>query len=397
MRCCDISHPFLFFIAPIFFYKRTHNMRTRYWGYIFAAGIFFTVSLGFLLPEPDTLFAKQKGNAVNQMDLVQQGSVLYQKYCNMCHGDAGEGYRADRANALANQDFLVSASDEYILEGILRGRPGTPMSAWGITRGGILSRTDAEAILAFMRTWQQEPSVDLRNTTLNKGNAENGAKLYERWCAACHGKYGKGGTATKLDNPVFQETATDAFIRYAIENGRRGTQMKAYKNIFSSEDTDDVVAYLRTFNKDNGFKETEAAVIEELAQKIRETAVIHPENPPADFSLINDRFIAADAVYAAYTAGQSFIILDARPGSDYLRSHIKGAISIPFYDVENAVGLLPTDKWIVAYCACPHALSGKALDTLKAGGYDKIGILNEGFFYWLDKGYPSESRINSAR
>lgn len=343
------------------------------------------------------LYAGPAKNQQQPTDPAIKGAALYEKYCAMCHGDQGEGYRADRANALANQDFLVSASDDYIIDGILRGRPGTPMSAWGITKGGIFSRADAEALVALMRTWQEEPSVDLSNTSVNNGNAENGAKLYERWCAACHGKYGSGGDATKLDNPVFQETATDAFIRYAIANGRRGTQMKAYKDILSTHNTDDVVAYLRTFTTDDAFKETEAAVSEELAKTIREKAVIHRKNPPADFSLIDNRFIAADDVYAAYTAGQSFIILDARPASDYLRSHIKGAISIPFYDVENAVGLLPESYWIITYCACPHALSGKALDTLKAAGYDKVGILNEGFFYWLDKGYPSESSINSER
>lgn len=343
------------------------------------------------------LYAGPSKNSQQPTDPAKEGAVLYEKYCAMCHGDQGEGYRADRANALANQDFLVSASDDYIIDGILRGRPGTPMSAWGITRGGILSRADAEALVAFIRTWQKEPSVDLSNTALNKGNAENGAKLYERWCAACHGKYGSGGEATKLDNPVFQDTATDAFIRYAIENGRRGTRMKAYKDILSADDTEDVVAYLRALTTDDAFKETKAAVIEELAKTIREKAVIHPENPPADFSLIDNRFIAADDVYAAYTAGQSFIILDARPASDYLRSHIKGAISVPFYDVENAVGLLPEGYWIITYCACPHALSGKALDTLRAGGYDKVGILNEGVFYWIDKGYPYESSINSER
>ncbi len=328
-------------------------------------------------------------------DPAKKGAALYEKYCAMCHGDNGEGYRADRANALANQDFLVSASDDYIMEGILRGRPGTPMSAWGLSRGGIFSRADAEALLAFIRTWQKEPSVDLSNMPNSNGNPENGAKLYERWCATCHGKYGTGGDAIKLDNPVFQETATDAFIRYAIKNGRRNTQMRAYKNILSADDTDDVVAYLRTLDDDDAFTETQAVVNEELATIIRERAVIHPQNPPAEFSLIDDRFIAADDIYAAYKSGRSFIILDTRPASDYLRSHITGAISIPFYEVENAVGLLPKGFWIITYCACPHTLSGKALDTLKAAGYDKVGILNEGFFYWLDKGYPSETSINS--
>jgi cytochrome c oxidase cbb3-type subunit 3 len=268
------------------------------------------------------------------------------------------------------------------------------MSAWGKDKGGALSRTDAESILAFIRTWQKEASIQLKSMTV-EGNSENGAQVFERWCAACHGKYGTWGKAVKLGNPVFQQTATDAFIRYAIENGRRNTQMAAYKSILSAGDIDDVISYLRTLNSASTFQETSAEDIEELSNVIREKGVINQGSPPADFTLIDNRFVAADDVNAAYNAGQSFIIIDARPGSDYLRSHITGAISIPFYDIKSAAGLLPKDRWIITYCACPHALSGKAADILKAAGYDKVTILNEGFFYWIDQGYPSESSINS--
>jgi cytochrome c oxidase cbb3-type subunit 3/ubiquinol-cytochrome c reductase cytochrome c subunit len=344
--------------------------------------------------DPDALFADQAADEITPQNISEKGSALYENYCAMCHGPEGNGYLADEANALSNPDFLKSASDDYIIQGILRGRPGTAMSAWGKDKGGILSDEDAEAILAFIRTWQTEPPVKLNNAPL-KGDSENGIQEFERWCAACHGKYGEGGKAAQLKNQVFLETASDAFIRYTIENGRRNTQMSAYKNILSAGDIDDVISYLRTLNSVSMFQETSADDIEELSKVIAEKGVLNPKSPPADFNLIENRFVAADDIYAAYTAGQSFIIIDARPGSDYLRSHITGAISIPFYDIKSAAGLLPKDRWIITYCACPHALSGKAADTLKAAGYDKVAILNEGFFYWTDQGYPSESSINS--
>ena len=47
------------------------------------------------------------------------------------------------------------------------------------------------------------------------------------------------------------------------------------------------------------------------------------------------------------------MIVDARPYNDYLREHIKGAVSIPFYDMDKMVGKLPKDIWIITYCACP--------------------------------------------
>ncbi len=363
-------------------------------------GILISAALIYFEADPGFLYADQATVKTRQLNLAEKGSDLYGKYCSMCHGANGKGYLADEASALSNQDFLKSASDDYIIQGILRGRPGTPMSAWGKEQGGILTIEDAQAILSFFRTWQKEPSVDLSNAAANGkaengGNAENGAKLFEQWCAACHGKYGAGGKAIKLNNPIFLETASDNFIRYTIENGRRNTAMSAYKNILSATDTNDVVAYIRTLNADNSFKETVAVDNEELSKVIRERGVLNPGNPPADFSVIDNRFVAADDVYAAYKAEQSFIIIDARPTSDYLRSHITGAISIPFYDIKNAVGLLPKDIWLITYCVCPHALSGRAANQLKAADYDKVAILNEGFVFWQKKGYPSESSINS--
>ena len=49
---------------------------------------------------------------------------------------------------------------------------------------------------------------------------------------------------------------------------------------------------------------------------------------------------------------------------------------------------LPRDKWIVTYCGCPHAISGQAADTLLEAGFEKVGVLDEGFFVWQDLGYP---------
>jgi cytochrome c oxidase cbb3-type subunit III len=318
---------------------------------------------------------------------VEQGAALYTQYCAMCHGSDGEGYSADEANALANPDFLKSADDAYIAAGIVRGRPGTPMSAWGKEKGGPLGPAEVSAILAFMRSWQTEPSVDLGQAPVH-GDALKGAELYERWCAACHGKRGEGGQYLKLGNPIFLETAGDAFIRYAIDQGRRNTPMMAYRSILSPKEIDDVVAYVRSFQRPDRFEDTVAEVQEALSQVIQSRGVLHPGNPPAEFALIDGRYVPADDVYAAHQAKKSFIIVDARPGSDYLRSHIQGAISIPFYDMPSAVGLLPKNLWIITYCGCPHAISGKAADTLKGAGYDKVAVLDEGFFFWQEKEYP---------
>jgi cytochrome c oxidase cbb3-type subunit 3 len=115
--------------------------------------------------------------------------------------------------------------------------------------------------------------------------------------------------------------------------------------------------------------------------------LINPDGPPAVFTLIDDRFVPADDVYAAVEAGQRVIILDARAASDYLIGHINGAVSIPFYRIEEATLVLPHDTFIVVYCGCPHALSGRALDALRAAGFNLSAVLDEGYYYWRDHDY----------
>ena len=83
------------------------------------------------------------------------------------------------------------------------------------------------------------------------------------------------------------------------------------------------------------------------------------------------------------------ILLDARASSDWVLGHIPGAVPFPFYSVDELASNLPTDgTWIVAYCACPHAASGRVVDDLRARGFANTAVLDEGIYFWRDAGYP---------
>lgn len=319
----------------------------------------------------------------------QKGASLYGTYCSFCHGQKGQGYLADKAPALNNQNFLKSADNEYIYQAIMQGRPGTSMSAWGTAYGGVLTSRDAEAIVSYIRSWQREKSVNLNDIKVS-GNAENGAGVYQKHCASCHGTKETKGTAVELDNAVFQRTASDGFIQYAVLQGRPGTPMPPFESRLTGQEIDDVIAYIRTLKGENAPAEAGGSK-ENIVVSGSAVGVLNPGRELAAFSLSKNRYVSVDEVYKAYAAGKSFIILDARPHSDYLKEHITGAVSIPFYDVKNELGKLPKTIWIVTYCACPHAMAGRAADTLKAAGYNKVGVLDEGFLVWKDKGYPTQS------
>lgn len=205
------------------------------------------VALPVLLALPLSLLACQGGAS------TPNGAALYAKMCALCHGEQGEGYAAPGATALNNPDFLAVAGDEYLFENIARGRPGTRMSAWSKTHDGPLSDADVRALVAFIRQWQTEPSVDVSGVQVT-GDAQRGATLYAQQCAICHGEEGQGldtspaapQGAPSLNNPVFLETASDGFIRYAIAKGRRGTVMPAFEDTLTEQQIDDLAAFIRS-------------------------------------------------------------------------------------------------------------------------------------------------------
>lgn len=90
-----------------------------------------------------------------QADAVA-GAGLYADSCASCHGKNGEGAEGP---ALNNRVLLNAATDTYLVETISRGRRGTAMAAFAAasTTHATLSQQEIEAIVAFIRDWEEEP------------------------------------------------------------------------------------------------------------------------------------------------------------------------------------------------------------------------------------------------
>lgn len=313
--------------------------------------------------------------------LADRGKMLYGRYCDFCHGAEGHGYAADEAPALANDDLLAIASDEYLRDAILKGRPGTTMSAWGMGRGGPVGADDAAAIVVFLRGWQKRPNEKLEKRTV-EGDAARGEKLYAAQCAKCHGAKGTGGKYNALANPELLAAASDELLAYTIEHGRSGTPMPAFAQL-KKQDVDDLLTLLRTWQKAPDTKIDLPPKPGEL-----KNVVINPKGPdPTTFKEGAD-FIPVDAVKKEVDRGAAMIIVDARAAGDYSIMHVAGAVSVPFYTVNDYAAQIPKDRWILTYCACPHAASVKARDALRALGYKRVAVLDEGINVWRDRGYP---------
>jgi rhodanese-related sulfurtransferase/cytochrome c553 len=302
----------------------------------------------------------------------------YTRLCAPCHADDGTGYRADHAPSLVNQTFLESATDEFLRRSIIFGRPGTSMAAYGKALGGPLDDAAVTGLVAWVREKGPKPRV---LPTVPRGVATQGADLYQQYCKSCHGDAKTRGEGPHLANLQFLGAASDAFIKYAIAQGRPKTRMLAFGTVMTDDQLNNVVAYVRGL----GAAATEVALMPEPTGK--EPIVVNPKGAPPAWKPREDRYVPVDDVAAALKAGKRMVIIDARPPSDWRRVHIAGAVSIPYHDMAR-LSEVPKDAWVVAYCACPHHLSGVVADELKKRGHAHPLILDEGINVWHQRGYP---------
>lgn len=316
--------------------------------------------------------------------LAAQGRTLFVKYCALCHGQQAEGYAADNAPSLVSTTFQASASDDFLRAGISRGRPGTAMAGYSKAVGGPLEPMEIEAILAFLRA-NRPHAVDLP-TGPAVGDAVKGKVVYDTNCASCHGTPTQRVDAVHLANPVFLETASDAFLRYAIQNGRPGTRMAAWAGKLDARQVEDVIVYVRSLSQPT----PPPVVPPPLPPALPRTGpiVLNPKGKMPTFNLREDRFASLDEVKAALDKKQRIIIADARAPSDWLNLHITGSISTPYYDPKSLDDIPNDGTWVIAYCACPHHASGEVVDQLRKRGYKHTAVLDEGVFAWQHKGYP---------
>ena len=328
-------------------------------------------------------------------------SPEYARYCALCHGERGEGGAADHAPAIANGAYLRLASDDFLLQSIRRGHPGTPMSAFGTAAGGPLSDEGIRAIIAFLRAYQQEEPADVGvpadNAPLDPERVARARPVFHARCASCHGERGEGRTAPTLDNPVFHELASDGFLRRTISEGRPGTEMAAFAEVMPAEQVEDLVHFVRSLGAPNTASVTaHAGEDEQWAEREGDALVLNPEGRAPRFAPAN-AYVHAEQVKQALDQGRRLILFDARAVSDWRAGHLPGALPAPFYADDEALRRVPNDgTQIVVYCGCPHVAADRLAGRLRAAGYRRVAVIDEGFYHWRDQGYPLVNEPGAA-
>lgn len=312
----------------------------------------------------------------------------YQRYCALCHGNDREGYAADNAPSLRSHSLIASGGLSYLYSATYYGRPGTAMAAYGAQFGGPLEQSD---LINLVRWLAEESGVEAFLSLPREpimGDIRLGAELYERDCASCHGAEGEGLNAPALAHPMFLSSVSDAFIRHAIAYGREETPMIGYADLLDNEELDALTAFLRS--RASGWDAPNVAL---RSPPDVEEYILNPNGETPVFELREGRFVAAEAVEQALRLGQRMVLLDARAMSDWQRAHIPGAVPVPYYrEPERFIGDMPDDgTWVIVYCACPHAASGRVVDALRAHGISNTAIIDEGVIVWTQRGYPIQA------
>lgn len=178
-------------------------------------------------------------------------NALYGQNCAGCHGVDGKG---GAAIALANPVFLAIADDNVIRRIASSGVPGTPMSAFAQSSGGMLTEKQIDALVSGIRSWANPNVLGEQTPPPYKapapGDAQRGAGAYRTFCSSCHGADGRGGKkGSSIVNGSYLALVSDQQLRTIVIAGRPDLGSPDWRDDvqgqpMSPQDVSDIVAWL---------------------------------------------------------------------------------------------------------------------------------------------------------
>lgn len=187
---------------------------------------------------------------------LEAGQLIYLENCASCHGDFGEGGEnpgrtGDVIAPISTAEYLKTRDNATIRAVISQGQPNFGMSPFATTFGGPLDEDQIDALVAFIRSWEADPPVELPPDIPSNIVALSGVELYLEICAQCHGFSGGGETAPSLRAHEFRTSSTSQDIFDTIERGHEATDMIAWGAILSSEQILELVGYIEALPIDD--------------------------------------------------------------------------------------------------------------------------------------------------
>jgi len=186
---------------------------------------------------------------------VEVGQEIYSQSCASCHGEFGEGgpnpsRAGDIIFPISTAEYLKTRDDFTIRAIIAQGQPNYGMSPFGSSFGGPLEDEDVDAVVAFIRSWEADPPVELPpEIVIDVGETVllDTKQIYDQLCSQCHGLNGEGGIGLAFDDSQFHDTRTDSQLNSAINVGHDATSMIGWGDVFSADQIQKMVLLIRQF------------------------------------------------------------------------------------------------------------------------------------------------------
>jgi len=184
---------------------------------------------------------------------LEIGRQLFTTNCAPCHGDFGEGgpnptLRGDIIAPISTAEYLKTRDDFTLRAIIAQGQPNYGMSPFGSSFGGHLDDNEIDALVAFLRSWEDNPPVELPPEIVVEEISLSSADIYQDLCAQCHGSHGEGGLAPALANADFLAANTDEDLFNTINEGHAATAMIAWGEILSSKQIQQLILLIRAMD-----------------------------------------------------------------------------------------------------------------------------------------------------
>lgn len=229
-------------------------------------------------------------------DQVVDFNQLFGTHCVGCHGAGGE---RGPAPPLSDPLFRAGVSREELVRTITSGRRGTPMPGFAPEAGGTLTTAQIEVLIAEIKgtpyrvdraetengvelrvvpdpagptpawgalpgypknapTFQQRPD---HAEAADSAQVGRGELVFERDCAGCHGRDGKGSNAGAINDPAFLALISDRALRRIIITGRPDLGMPDFSQRgndsqpMTTAEVDDLVALLGEWRRNSTSKQ----------------------------------------------------------------------------------------------------------------------------------------------
>jgi mono/diheme cytochrome c family protein len=209
-----------------------------------------------------------------EIDPVANGAWLYTQNCYRCH----LGYEKARSGR--------GFSEETVRKTITNGKTSTQMTPFSRMLGGKLNNSDISAIVAYIMIFEklgespalaqivtEPPQADpadmlpigLPQFPKVAGDTANGARLYARHCARCHGMDGEGYIGRPLAKD-WMVLRPDLMVKAILKQGAPGSPMPAWSQNaggpLSAKEIDDLVSRVLAWVEGKGEAPIDTAVTE---------------------------------------------------------------------------------------------------------------------------------------